>query len=212
MKFADLIQRVGDALTFRTAMLLTGEESLADIRRQLNRWVHAGKVIMLRRGVYTLAPLYARTRLHPFVAANALRKASYVSLQSALAYYGMIPEYTPVTTSVSTRRPEEVDTPLGRFLFRHVKSTLLFGFREQQVCPGQRALLATPEKALLDLLYLTPDSDSPDYLRELRVQAIDVFRYAVFAEMAERTGVKKVIRAVHTLQCVWESDEGYREL
>ena len=50
-----------------------------------------------------------RVSAHPFVVANALKKASYVSLQSALSHYGMIPEYVPVTTSVTTRRPEEVE-------------------------------------------------------------------------------------------------------
>ena len=212
MKFAELLERVGDAPVFRTAMLVTGQDSAVDIRRQLDRWVHGEKVVMLRRGVYTLAPRYARTALHPFVAANALRKASYVSLQSALAYYGMIPEYTPVTTSVTARRPEEVDTPLGRFLFRHVKSPLLFGFRELQISPDQRALLASPEKALIDLLYLTPGSDAPEYLGELRVQMSEGFDVMACNEMAARTGSKKVVRGVRTLQRLWEHEEGYFEL
>lgn len=212
MKFAELIQKVNGTTIFRTALLLTGQESAADVRRQLDRWVHGGKVIMLRRGVYTLAPLYARTLVHPFVAANTLVKASYVSLQSALAFYGMIPEYTPVTTSVTTHRPEELETPIGRFLFRHVKTTLLFGFREQEVSPGQKSLLATPEKALLDLLYLTPDSDSPAYLRELRLQPGETFDHTAFREMAARTGVKKLPRAVQALEQLWENEEEYHNL
>ncbi len=212
MKFADLLQHIADLPTFRTAMLLNGEESAADIRRQLDRWVHAGKIIMLRRSVYTVAPLYARNVLHPFVAANALCKASYVSLQSALAYYGMIPEYTPVTTSVTTRRPELLDTPIGHFLFRHVQPTLLFGFHELEVSPGQRALLATPEKALLDLLYLTPDSDAHGYLRELRLHFSEVFDKQELKAMALRTGYKKVVRAVQRLLQFDEDEEGYEEL
>jgi hypothetical protein len=88
----------------------------------------------------------------------------------------------------------------------------LFGFREQEVSPGQRALVATPEKALIDLLYLTPDSDAPAYLRELRVQSTDAFDQMAFKAMAMRTGVKKVMRAVQTLQRLWENEEESLEL
>jgi predicted transcriptional regulator of viral defense system len=78
---------------FRTGQILSGERSPGNIRRQLDRWMKSGRVLQLRRGVYVLAEPYAKTHVHPYTAANALRKASYVSLHSALAHYGMIPEY-----------------------------------------------------------------------------------------------------------------------
>ena len=167
---------------------------------------------MLRRSVYVLALRYSRSAPHPFVIANAMHRASYVSLQSALAYYGMIPEYTPVTTSLTTRRPEDVQTPLGHFVYRHIKTPLLFGFREEEVIPGQRALLATPEKALIDLLYLTPGSDAPGYLAELRLERTDAFEQETFLRMAAQTGAKKVVRAAHALQQLWAQEEGYTPL
>ena len=129
----------------------------------------SGRVLRLRRGVYALGKPYRQTMAHPFSVANALKKASYVSLQSALAHYGMIPEYVPVTTSVTTGRPEELETPAGRFQFRHVASRLFQGFAETEVSPGEFALLASPYKALVDLLYLTPGSDKSEYLVELRL-------------------------------------------
>jgi len=55
---------------------------------------------------------------HPFVVANRMVRGSYVSLQSALAYYGLIPEVVPVVTSVTTARPDCWETPLRPYEFR----------------------------------------------------------------------------------------------
>jgi predicted transcriptional regulator of viral defense system len=69
------------------------------VRRQISRWVKVGRLHQLRRGLYALAPPYQKIVPHPFLVANRLVQGSYVSLQSALAHYGMIPEYVPVTYS-----------------------------------------------------------------------------------------------------------------
>ena len=146
---------------------------------------------------------YAQRLPHPFEVANMLRKSSYVSLQSALAYYGMIPEHTPATMSVTTGRPEELNTPDGRFVFRHVKTALFFGYVERDIAPGQKVVIATPEKALLDLFYLTPESDTLSYLEELRVEPSSVFNKGLFMDMAVRMKSVKVLRAVKLIGSVW---------
>src|SRR3990170_8075332 len=115
MKWRQLIEIVGDAPVFETGLLLAGSADPADVRRQLSRWARAGQLYQLRRGLYTLAPPFQKVKPHPFVIANRLVRASYVSLQSALAHYGLIPEYVPVVTSVTTKRPGHWDTPLGRY-------------------------------------------------------------------------------------------------
>ncbi|NQT93347.1 MAG: type IV toxin-antitoxin system AbiEi family antitoxin domain-containing protein [Lentisphaerae bacterium] len=204
MNIGNLIARVPAHGVFRTGQILAGQASPTDVRRQLNRWVRSGKVLKLRRGVYALCELYAKASPHPFLVANLLKKASYVSLHSALAHYGMIPEYVPVTTSVTTGRPEEVPTPVGRFQFRHVATHLLNGFVETEVAPGQHVLLATPYKALVDLLYLTPGSDDVAYLRELRITRSMGFDDAMLRLEADRSGSRKVARAVFRLADLWE--------
>lgn len=204
MKFDVLIQRVPEHGVFTTGQVLAGERSPADLRRQLDRWGKSGKVQQLRRGVYILNSPYVKRPAHPFVAANILKKASYVSLQSALAHYGMIPEYAPVITSVTTGRPEELSTSIGRFQFRHVSSRLFGGFREVEIAPGLLALLATPYKALIDLLYLTPHSDNEDYLRELRVTKTAEFDERELVRVAEESRSSKVMRAVSLMAGVWE--------
>src|SRR3990172_9517775 len=164
MDFENLIQVAGNEPLFDTGFLLAGEADLNDVRRQLSRWVKAGKIYQLRRGLYALAPPYQKVKPHPFVIANRMVRGSYVSVQSALAYYGLIPEYTPVTTSVTTRRPAHWQTPLGVFVFRHLKPELLYGYKMTDLGNDQQAFVASPAKALLDLIHLQPGGDLPDYL------------------------------------------------
>jgi len=78
-------------------------------------------LIQLRRGLYALAPPYASAPPNVLALASRIRVPSYVSLQSALSYHGIIPESVPVVTSVTTNRPGEFETPLGGFLYRHLK-------------------------------------------------------------------------------------------
>jgi len=174
MEFKRLVEIVDKQPVFETSLLLAGDVDPANVRRQLSRWTKAGRLYQLRRGLYALAPPFQKVKPHPFLVANRMVRASYVSCQAALAYYGLIPEHVPIVTSVTTRRPGRWDTPLGSYEFRHIKTDLLRGYRLIELSPGQRAFVASPEKALLDLIYLQPGGDSPDYLRELRLQNLDI--------------------------------------
>ncbi len=110
-----------------------------------------GRLLQLRRGVYVFSEPFRKVEPHPFLRANGLKAASYVSFQSALAFHGLIPEHVPVVTSATAGRPEELKTGLGIFLFRHIKAELFAGFRREKVAERQQALVATPEKAPVDL-------------------------------------------------------------
>jgi predicted transcriptional regulator of viral defense system len=195
MKFEHLVEIVGDEPVFDTGLLLAGDVDPADVRRQLSRWTKAGRLYQLRRGVYALATPFQKIKPHPFLVANRMVRGSYVSRQSALAHYDLIPEHVPVVTSVTTARPAYWDTPLGSYDFRHVKADLFRGYRLVEASPGQRAFVATAEKALLDLVYLQPGGDSPDYLRELRLQNLDRLELDELRRQADRAGSPKLRRA-----------------
>lgn len=85
MKFIELLEIVKNTPVFTTGLLLAGDVNTAAIRSQISRWVREGKVIMLRRGCYTIAPPYSGGVPSIFVLANAMKPASYISCQSALA-------------------------------------------------------------------------------------------------------------------------------
>ena len=206
MKFADLLAIIGDEPIFETGLLLAGEVDAADVRRQLSRWVKAGRLYQLRRGLYALAPPFQKVKPHPFVVANHLVRGSYVSCQSALAHYGLIPEYTPVVVSVTTARPGRWETPLGAFEFRHIQSKLLRGYRLVDLSSGQKAFLATPEKALLDLIYLHPGTDSPGYLRELRLQNLEQLNLDELKRLADLTPSPKLKRAVEFVTALAQAE------
>jgi predicted transcriptional regulator of viral defense system len=132
--------------------------------------VTAGRLYQLRRGLYALAPPYQRTKPHPFVVANSVVRSSYVSLQAALAYYSLIPEATPVVTSVTTGRPGRWETPLGAYEYRHVKLELFFGYRLDEVSPGQQ---------------------------ELRLQNLERLDVQALQRLAEQAGSPKLQRAAY---------------
>jgi predicted transcriptional regulator of viral defense system len=195
MEFKRLVEIVGDEPVFETALLLAGEADPADVRRQLSRWTKAGQLYQLRRGLYVLAPPFQKVKSHPFVIANRLVRGSYVSCQSALAHYGLIPEYVPAVTSVTAARPGRWDTPLGVYEFRHIRTDRLRGYRLTELGGGQRAFVATAEKALLDLVYLQPDGDSQEYLQELRLHELDGLNLDELERQAGLSGSPKLRRA-----------------
>jgi len=199
MEFAHLLALVGHEPVFDTGLLLAGEVNPADVRRQLSRWVNAGRLYRLRRGLYALAPPYQKVKPHPFLVANRLVLGSCVSLQSALAHHGLIPEVVPVTTSVTSARPGRWQTPLGVFDYRHVKTDLLFGYRLTALAGGQDGFVATPEKALLDLIYLQPGGDRPEYVQELRLQNLERLDVAELQRQAARFHSLKLRRAASHL-------------
>jgi len=211
MKWPDLLQLIGSEPVFSSALLRAGNISDAQVRLQLARWTTAGRIIQLRRGVYMLAPPYRKIEPHPFLIANHLRKNAYVSLQSALAYHSLIPEYVPVVTSVTAARPEQVKTPIGVFIFKHMKMELLFGYQEVEVSRNQHAFVATPEKALLDLIYLNSGAEQATYLRELRLQNCESINSSTLIEYAERFGKPKLQRAVKNIIHILDQ-EVYEEL
>lgn len=199
MEFVNLVELVGDEPVFESGFLLAGDADPANVRRQLSRWVKAGRLYQLRRGLYALAPPFQKVRPHPFVLANRMARGSYVSCQSALAHDGLIPESVPVVVSVTTGRPGRWETPFGAFEFRHVKPDLLFGYRQVELGGSAQAFLATPEKALLDLIYLYPGGDSPAYLRELRLQNLERLDLNALDSLANRSGSPKLKRAAQRI-------------
>jgi predicted transcriptional regulator of viral defense system len=208
MKWEELLRQVAEEPVFRTGFLAGSGESLPALRLQLSRWVKAGKLIQLAKGLYTLAEPYRKQTPHPFVLANAMKKASYVSLQSALGYFGMIPEHVPTVTSVTTQRPARVETPLGRFLFRHIQKSWFRGYRRVDLGSGQKAFVATPEKALLDLVYLTPGADDYDFLVELRLQNLEGLDRRALVQLAQVSRSPKLRRAVRLLGRLMDEEGG----
>lgn len=196
MKFEKLLRLLDGEPLFKSSLLLTGDVSINSVRKQLSRWVSKGKIIQLKKGLYAVASPYRVKELHPFMIANMLKKASYISLQSALEYYGMIPEYVPTVTSVTTGRPGVIGSAFGRYQYRHIKKEFFWGYRKTEVIKDTGIFIAEPEKALLDLIYLHPHAEKKEFLKELRLQNTEKINIGKITEFVERSGVKKLQKAL----------------
>jgi len=188
MKFESLLEKVATQPFFDLATVVQQfREERADLRTQLYRWTKTGKLLSLRRGMYTLADRYRKVPLNPAELANHLYRPSYLSGLWTLGFYGLIPEKVATFTSVTPRVPRRFENAVGRFEYRHVKQSAFFGYRIAEVL-GRKVLLAEPEKALLDLWHLAAGAWSEERMREMRFQnrdAVDSGRLEEYAEVLD---------------------------
>ena len=122
----------------------------------VKRAVKAGALVKIKRGHYVLADKFRKQPVHPFLLAQALVAGSYVSMESALAYHGWIPEAVFTTMSVTPgRKSTALDHPkFGRFSF-HPLAVNKLGFLEgveRRTIGNQAMLVAKPLRALMDLV------------------------------------------------------------
>lgn len=141
-------------------------------QQSLSRWKSSGRIVMLAPGRYVF-PGAVVDETDLYAVANSMYRPSYVSLESALSSYGLIPETVRIITSVSTRKTRCIDSPVGTFQYRSIRPEFFFGYLPHGGTKHS-FLMARPEKAVLDLLYLNPSYHRPDELRELRI-APEVF-------------------------------------
>ena len=207
MKFEKLLKMTSNLPCFTTRFLLSGQNP-AQIRLQLDRWVKNGRVVRLNKSIYTLSEAYRKIKPETFTISNKLKPHSYVSLQSALSWYGMIPEYVAVITSVTTGRTEMIENPLGRFTYRHISPKFFWGYQNIELSSKQQAFIARPEKALLDLIYLTARGERKEFLEELRLQNFSRLNKEVLEEYADKSKSGKLKRAVSNIKKIINESGG----
>ncbi len=138
-------------------------------------------LIRVKKGLYIFGKKFARRPYSPEVLANMICGPSYVSLEWACQYYRLIPEKVTTVTSVTTLRSRQFQTPIGLFTYDHIPlrvfpvGVLLIKFSDKQ-----QALMATKEKALVDLLVVRRGSFrskkqfEETLLEDLRVEEEDI--------------------------------------
>lgn len=132
---------------------------MADYRRpndKIASLLANGDLVQLRRGLYVLGAAHRAGPVSLPLVANLLFGPSYVSLDFALGWHGLIPEGVVEVSSVTPRRARQYDTPMGRFSYTHLPSPLYgIGVQMQKNPEGSTFLIAGPEKALCDKVLLT---------------------------------------------------------
>lgn len=197
MRYQELKEKLKDFVIF----------SLMDIRKiepafyrpRLNEWQEKGYIKKLRRGYYMFSDLPLNEKVL-FLIANKLYTPSYVSFETALSYYGLIPEGVYSITSASSKKTTHFKTPIVEFSYRRVKQDHFFGYKlEEQM--RQQYKIAEMEKAVLDYLYAHPeivkDADfyewrfnSQEFLAKADMVKFhayaDAFRSKIFSKRVER--------------------------
>lgn len=122
---------------------------------KISELIKSGELISLRRGLYAAGSKNNST-VNPFLVANHLRGPSYVSLDSALSYWGMIPERTYEISSVTTKTNKHYRNILGRFSYQKLPIPYYsYGIKSISFSSKQTALIARPEKAICDKIVLS---------------------------------------------------------
>jgi len=118
------------------------------VSKFLHTYTKKGFLLKLRNGLYCLN----ESRPHSFVVANKLYEPSYISLETALSFYNIIPETTHTITSVTTKATRNFTAVDKSFVYHKIKKTSFANYiiKSQN---EENFLIAEPEKALLDYLY-----------------------------------------------------------
>jgi hypothetical protein len=129
-----------------------------------------GDIVRLKKGLYVVSDKISRKALSRELIANHLYGTSYVSFETALAFYGLIPEKVFAVRSATFKRAKRFENAVGRFEYVTVPENYYpIGISQQTVDNEYTYLLATPEKALCDLILATPN------LRLQSVKAMQVY-------------------------------------
>lgn len=126
------------------------------VRNKISSLEDEGKIIRLKRGLYVASPEFSDKLLSLNLIANHLYGPSYVSCQSALAYYGLIPERVYGVTSMTMKHSRKFTNSLGTFDYIRCEQNIFAIGLDMQRESDVSFVIATPEKALCDLIATTP--------------------------------------------------------
>ena len=122
-------------------------------RDKISHLIRTGEIYRIKKGLYVLNESYRQGNISLEHLSNLLYGPSYVSLEYALSYYGLIPEKVETVTAVTTGRTREFKTPLGVFTYRNITlSQFSLGMEIIEPQPDVRFMMASPEKALADFI------------------------------------------------------------
>ena len=184
----------------------------ASPRDKVTGLLKKGVIVRVKKGIYVFGQKY---QLRPFsreILANIIHGPSYVSLDYALHYHGLIPERVEAVTSVTCGRGKRFNTPVGLFIYRTVPmSAYSTGISRVEMDGGRSFLIASPEKALADKLYtergaaIGSQAELKDYLEtSLRIgpeelAGLNAEQLAVLGNVFHSSKIQLLSRLAHRL-------------
>jgi len=172
MQYVQLKERLKDFTVFSITDVSKIDNNFH--RRRLNEWQDKGYLRKIVRGYY----IFSDVKLDEhalFEIANRIYAPSYISFEMALAYYGLIPESVYGITSACTRRTYTFKTKIGNFAYKTLRPRLYFGYDITEN-NDKNFKIASPEKAILDYLYLNSGIKNKNGFASLRLNRENFFK------------------------------------
>ncbi len=165
-------------------------------RVKINDLLKRGNIVRVKKGLYVFGRELAREPFSKETLANLIYGPSYISLEYALGFYGLIPERVETVTSVTNKRNKSFDTPVGHFTYRYIHPALYaYGITLIKQDDYHSILIACKEKAVADMLYFNKQFEDEagveQYLLEnLRVEleALAGFNLKITSKLAKLYG------------------------
>ena len=166
-------------------------------RRRLNEWQDKKYIKKIIRGYYIFSDLTIDETVL-FETSNRIYRPSYISLETALSYYHLIPESVYGISAISTRRTYTFKTPIAEFSYRTIKPNLFFGY-DLVTHNNKHFKIASMEKAVLDYFYLNPKIKRESDFAGLRInrdiflaQTRETILYDFLDKFAKKTLTKRM--------------------
>lgn len=172
-------------------------------RMNLSNWQKKRYILKLRNNWYSFTDKKF-DEYFLFYVSNKIYSPSYVSMESALYYYGFIPEASFSVTSVSTLKTERFSNTLGDFMYSNIKKECFFGY-ELVMHNNFTMKIASMEKAILDYLYLRKDIITFEDIESLRLNVllikdkIDVKRMIAYVNLFNSKTLTKKLNKLLTI-------------
>jgi len=164
-------------------------------------WQNKAYIHRLRNNLYCFTDININQNTL-YNIANKIYRPSYISLNSALSFYGFIPEAVFLTISITTLKTNTFNNKLGDFVYKSIKNKAFFGYKIVNI-QNTKFNIADPEKAILDYLYINPNIKSEDDFIASRLNKHLVKELIDFEKMnhyAELFASKTLIRKIKTLK------------
>jgi predicted transcriptional regulator of viral defense system len=150
MKYLELQGKIKtNVFTFSDLVKYFEGEDDGALKTQLHRFIKKELVYQIKRGIYCFNP----KKVDQFELASYLYQPSYISLESALHYHGMIPDIPQIVTCITPVTTKKIKTPFGKYYYSKIKQDLFFGYQSVASLIAHYQI-AKKEKALLDFIYI----------------------------------------------------------
>ena len=164
--------------------------SIEYLRLKINRWIKHGYLKNLKKGLY----IFSDENIDEFEIASKLICPSYISLESALSHYSIIPDISSQVTSISTKNTNSFEINKIIYSYHHIKNELFFDFFELKY----GIFIASPEKAILDFLYFRNPTENDQFFERLNQEILKNLNMKHLKKLSEKFP-KKVQKSLKLL-------------